>query len=76
MQDPKPFASPDKANPDFVLIASMWKTITANNGTNYINYDDSGRVLVPLGDVVDACRNLFGPDCQLQPKTPVQGNLF
>ena len=76
MQDPKPFASPDKADADFVLNASLWKTITANNGTNYTNYDDSGRVLVPLGDVVDACRSLFGPDCQLQPKTPAQETFF
>lgn len=76
MQDPQPFDSPDKANPDFVLNASLWKTITANNGTNYTNYDDSGRALVPLGDVVDACHSLFGPDCQLQPKTPAQETFF
>ena len=33
MQDPKPFASPAKADEEFVLNASLWKTITANNGT-------------------------------------------
>lgn len=76
MQDPQPFASPDKANEEFVLNASMWKTITENNGTNYTNYDDSGKVLVPLGDVVDACRELFGPDCHLQPKTPAEETFY
>jgi hypothetical protein len=76
MQDPQPFASPDKANSDFILNASLWKTIMANNGTNYTNYDDTGRVLVPLGDVVDACHSLFGPDCQLQPKTLAQETFF
>jgi hypothetical protein len=76
MQDPKPFASPDKADEDFVLNASLWKTITANNGTNYTGYDDQGRIIVPLGDVVDACRDLFGPSCQLQPKTPAQETFF
>lgn len=76
MQDPQPFASPDKAAEDFVLNASLWRTITANNGTNYSDYDDAGRVLVPLGDVVQACRDLFGPDCQLQPKTPAQETFF
>ncbi len=76
MQDPKPFASPDKADEEFVLNASLWKTITENNGTNYNSYDDTGRILVPLGDVVDSCRALFGPDCQLQPKTPAQETFF
>ncbi|NLG92154.1 MAG: hypothetical protein GX485_01055 [Clostridiales bacterium] len=76
MQDPQPFASPDKADEEFVLNASLWKTITANGGSNYNSYDDSGRVLVPLGDVVNACRELFGPDCQLQPKTPAKETFF
>ncbi|MGX8701310.1 hypothetical protein [Caproiciproducens sp.] len=76
MQDPKPFASPDKADEEFVLNASLWKTITENNGTNYNSYDDTGRILVPLGDVVDSCRALFGPDCQLQPKTPAEETFF
>lgn len=76
MQDPQPFASPDKAPDDFVLNASLWKAITANNGTNYTDYDDAGKVLVPLGDVVQACRDLFGPSCQLQPKTPAQETFF
>ena len=76
MQDPKPFVSPDKADENFVLNASLWKTITANNGTNYTNYDDKGRIIVPLGDVVSSCHSLFGPDCQLQPKTPAEETFF
>jgi hypothetical protein len=76
MQDPKPFASTDKADETFVLNASLWKTITANNGMNYTSYDDSGRILVPLGDVVNACRELFGPDCRLQPKNPTEESFY
>ncbi|WP_195984908.1 hypothetical protein [Clostridium sp. D33t1_170424_F3] len=76
MQDPSPFESPQEADENFVLNASLWKTITANNGTNYSEYDDAGRALVPLGDVVESCRELFGPDCQLQPRTPVEETFF
>lgn len=76
MQDPKPFESPDKADEDFIMNASLWKTITANNGTNYTNYDDAGRIIVPLGDVVESCHELFGPECQLHPKTPAQETFF
>ncbi len=76
MQDPKPFESTDKADATFILNASLWKTITANSGMNYTSYDDAGRVIVPLGDVVNSCRDLFGPDCQLQPKNPEQETFY
>lgn len=68
-QDPQAFDSPEKADPDFVLNASIWKTVL-ENGSNYTQYDDVGRTIIPLGDVVDACGNLFGPKCTLQPKNP------
>lgn len=75
-QDPQPFASPDKADPDFVLNASLWQTMTSDSAANYTEYDDAGRTIVPLGDVVDACRELFGPDCQLQPKNPTEETFY
>ena len=74
-QDPQPFESPDKADADFVLNASIWKTMTENN-SNYTNYDDAGRTIVPLGDVVDACGELFGPKCSLQPKNPATETFY
>lgn len=74
-QDPQPFESPDKADPDFVLNASIWKTMT-ENGSSYTSYDDAGRTIVPLGDVADACRELFGPKCSLQPKNPTTETFY
>ena len=68
-QDPQPFTSPEKADPVFVLNASLWEAMS-ENGSSYTDYDDAGRTIVPLGDVADACRRLFGPDCKLQPKNP------
>lgn len=75
-QDPQPFSSPDKADPDFVLNASLWQTMTSDSAANYTEYDDAGRTIVPLGDVVDACHELFGPDCQLQPKNPTEETFY
>ncbi|QAT51128.1 hypothetical protein EQM14_15875 [Caproiciproducens sp. NJN-50] len=75
-QDPQPFSSPDKADSDFVLNASLWQCMTSDSAANYTDYDDAGRTIVPLGDVVDACRQLFGPDCQLQPKNPEEETFF
>lgn len=74
-QDPQPFESPEKADPDFVLNASLWKTMT-ENGTNYTSYDDAGRIIVPLGDVADSCRKLFGSKCSLQPKNPATDTFY
>ena len=75
-QNPKPFSSPDKADPDFVLNASLWKTMTDSGAANYTNYDDAGRTIVPLGDVSDACHELFGPDCKLKPKNPTEETFY
>ncbi|MCI1965559.1 MAG: hypothetical protein LKJ17_05435 [Oscillospiraceae bacterium] len=75
-QDPQPFASPDKANSDFVLNASLWQCMTSDSASSYTDYDDAGRTIVPLGDVADACHQLFGPDCQLQPKNPAEESFF
>lgn len=75
-QDPRPFASPDEADPDFILNASLWQCMTGDGASSYTDYDDAGRSLVPLGDVVDACHQLFGPDCQLQPKNPSEETFF
>lgn len=74
-QDPQPFASPDKADQDFVLNASLWKAISENSA-NYTHYDDIGRTVIPLGDVADACGELFGPKCQLHPKSPAAETFF
>lgn len=75
-QDPKPFSSPDKADSDFILNASLWKTMTDSSAVNYTDYDDTGRTIVPLGDVSDACHELFGSGCQLQPKNPKTETFF
>ena len=70
MQDPEPFESPEKADPEFVQNAALWQTILADNGASYTEYDDAGRALIPVGDVSAACSMLFGPDCRLSPRTP------
>ena len=74
-QDPQPFASPDKADPDFVLNASIWKVMTEHS-SDYTTYDDIGRTVVPLGDVVEACEELFGPKCTLRPKNPATETFY
>lgn len=75
-QDPEPFHSPSEADTDFVLNASLWQTMLSDSAANYTDYDDVGKTIVPLGDVADACHQLFGPDCQLQPKNPTEETFY
>lgn len=65
MQDPEPFTSQEDADGQMVLTASLWKALE-DNSASYTDYDDSGRTLVPLVDVSDACQALFGPEAQLE----------
>jgi hypothetical protein len=74
-QDPQPFESPDKADAEFVLDVSIWK-LMMEHSSDYTAYDDIGRTVVPLGDVVDACEELFGPDCALHPKSPETESFY
>lgn len=75
MQDPEPFENEEEANAEMVMKASLWRAVT-QNGAQYNSYDDQGRTLVPLGDVVDACHALFGPNCNLQPSNPKEETFF
>lgn len=75
MQDPAPFDDPEQADPQMVLNASVWRAVTLN-GMEYSDYDELGRTLVPLADVADACHELFGPDCDLQPENPEEETFF
>ena len=75
MQDPEPFESIGEADEEMIMKASLWRAVTVN-GADYNNYDDTGRTLVPLGDVVDACHELFGPSCELQPSNPKDETFF
>lgn len=76
MQDPAPFESIGSADPEFVMTASLWFAISQNGAENYNSFDAEGRSLIPLGDVTAACRDLFGPDCVLQPATPKEETFF
>lgn len=74
-QDPQPFESPDKADSEFVLDASIWK-LMMEHSSDYTTHDDIGRTVVPLGDVVEACEELFGPKCALHPQSPKTESFY
>lgn len=76
MQDPAPFETIDSVDPDLVMTASLWFAISQKGAENYDSFDAEGRSLIPLGDVTAACRDLFGPNCVLQPGNPKEETFF
>lgn len=74
MQDPAPFETIDGADAQMVMKAALWKVVSSD--TTYNTYDESGRTVIPLGDVDSACRALFGSAAQLQPKNPTEESYF
>lgn len=75
MQDPQPFEDIQSANDEMVLRASLWYAIGHMDDEN-AQYDDMGRTVIPLVDVVDACHALFGPQCELQTFTTAEETYF
>lgn len=75
MQDPDAFSSQESADQQMVLAASLWKALE-DNSASYTSYDESGRTLVPLADVSDACHALFGPEAELQLNGTEIDNFF
>lgn len=75
MQDPDAFSSQESADQQMVLAASLWKALE-DNSASYTSYDESGRTLVPLADVSDACHALFGPEAELQLNDTEIDNFF
>lgn len=75
MQDPEPFESAADADPEMLLRASIWRTVTVN-AENYTEYDELGRTMVPLADVIDSCHVLFGEECELSTLTTREETFF
>ena len=75
MQDPEPFEDPADADGQMILTASIWRAIM-NHGTEYNEYDELGRTIVPLVDVSDACHELFGPDCGIRPEDAPEDSFY
>lgn len=76
MQDPEPFESAEKADPDLIVTAGLWYVLMNRPAAAYASYDEQGRAVLPLGEVVNGCCTLFGPNCPVFPRTPKGKSFF
>lgn len=72
-QDPAPFTSLDKADPDLLLQASIRAALINNDITKYERLDDS--ILLPSIDVARAAAEIFGPGYTLTHRTISVGGV-
>lgn len=76
MNDPDPFNSIDELDLDKVLSCAMWYTALFQNDRHYTNYDESGRVLIPVEDVSTSASALFGSNYKMPIENPKTKSFF
>lgn len=64
MFDPVPFETVAQADPTFLLQSSLWSTLLGDKRDSY-QFDQLGRLTVPVSDVDVTCARLYGPEIKL-----------
>lgn len=63
IQDPKEFKDISEADSQMILESSVWNTVLTKPKDYYNDYDNNGCVIIPLSDVENSAKDLFGTDC-------------
>lgn len=65
MLDPQPFKSLSKANPDWILEASIWALIAAQNNNGDYKYTEDNKEILPGKDITAEAEKYFGGSVKL-----------
>ncbi len=76
MNDPAPFDKPENANIQLVISSCIWHAITKNGTQKYNTFDERGFSLIPVSDVIEASKELFGPDYVLNTNESMFGSFY
>lgn len=76
MQDPQAFEDISKADMQMVAESSVWNAILSKPKDYYNNFDDYGNVIIPIDDIYNSAKELFGPDCPLNIENINSSTLF
>ena len=66
IQDPLPFDSIETAEPEMLLKSAIWSALIKNKETDAYITDESGKMVVPIADIEQDAKRLFGPGIQLK----------
>ncbi len=72
--DPSPFNSIDNANPNTLLEAAIWATITGEDTTKYAR-TETGQIILPAIDVTNYATKMYGPSYTLNHRTITQADI-
>lgn len=72
LNDPDQFNSINELNPDKILSSSIWYTVLNQDDRYYTNYDEIGRLIIPVEDVAKSAAILFGSSYSM----PIQNPSF
>lgn len=67
LTDPNPFESVEGANNQMLLESAIWSVLDSkdeSSGYNY-EYDDTGKIVLPAGEVEEAAKKLFGDNIKM-----------
>lgn len=76
MQDPSPFNSIEEADPISLTYACVWYTILSHQENEYDSYDEYNRIVIPLKDVEDSAKILFGYSNNVRLENPSEDSFF
>lgn len=76
LNDPDQFNSIDELNPDKILSSSIWYTVLNQDNRYYTNYDELGRVIIPVEDISKSASILFGSNYSMPIQNPSSKTFF
>ena len=66
IQDPLPFDSIETAEPEMLLKSAIWSALIKNKETDAYITDEVGKMVVPVADIEQDAKRLFGAAIQLK----------
>ena len=76
LNDPEPFNSIDELDTNKILSASIWHTVLSQDNRYYTNFDELGRVIIPIEDVAKSASILFGSNYSMPIQNPSTSTFF
>lgn len=76
IQNIEPFNNISEVNNDDLTGAVLWYTILTHQNNEYNRYDDKNRIIIPLSDMEQSAKALFGTQSNIDFKTPEYDTFF
>lgn len=76
IQNIGPFNNISEVNNEDLTCAALWYTILTHQNNEYNLYDDKNRIIIPLSDIEQSAKELFGSQCDINFIAPKYDAFF